>query len=204
MKRCCLLLYWCIMLVIFVPHIVASDWQLKKDKNGIQVFTKNKEGSHQYLYKVVALVAASPEDIYTQVIDFKDNLKYMELVDSLCFLEHKTNELYRNYLHFNMPWPVKNRDMVMEMTVKNDDNGFYLESSTLPGYIQSNQGTIRIHDFHEKWIIKKMSQPGWSQVIVTGWVDPGGSIPGWIVQLISVRTPYRFISGIIEALKLSQ
>lgn len=204
MKQCRLLFYWFIMLGVLSPGIDASDWQLKKDKNGIQVFTKQKDDSQVYMYKVVTSVMAKPEHVYRQVVDFAGNLKYMELVDSINFLEHKADELYRNYMRFNMPWPVKNRDVVMEMTVKKEDNVIYLESTNLPDYLPRNQGIIRIEEFNEKWVIKKGSQPGHTQIIVTGWVDPGGSIPIWVVKLSSVRTPYRFISGIIEEVRASR
>ncbi|MCG8581763.1 MAG: START domain-containing protein, partial [Bacteroidales bacterium] len=161
-------------------------------------YTKQKTNSDIYMYKVVTSVAAHPDQVYRQVVDFAGNLKHMELVDSLNFLEHKDDQLYRNYMHFNMPWPVKNRDMVVEMLVVKDETGIYLESTMLPDYLPRNEGVIRIEEFSEKWIIQKGGKEGESSIVVTGWVDPGGSIPAWVIKLTSVSTPYRFISGIIE------
>ena len=91
--------------------------------------------------------------------------------------------------------------MVIEMSVTKDKNGFYLESTNLPEYLPRNQGIIRIEDFYEKWIIQKGSNQNESQIVVTGWVDPGGTIPSWVVRLSSVKTPFRFISGIIVEVK---
>ncbi|MCG8579589.1 MAG: hypothetical protein MI866_06720, partial [Bacteroidales bacterium] len=120
---------------LYTVKVEANEWQLKKDKNGIQVYTKQKTNSDIYMYKVVTSVAADPDQVYRQVVDFAGNLKHMELVDSLNFLEHKDDQLYRNYMHFNMPWPVKNRDMVVEMLVVKDETGIYLESTMLPDYL---------------------------------------------------------------------
>ncbi|WP_439182232.1 START domain-containing protein [Carboxylicivirga taeanensis] len=173
-----------------------KGWQLKKDKLGIQVFTKQKADSRIYMYKVVADMPVVPQRVYQQVVDFAANLKHMTLVDSLRFLQHRKDTLYRNYMHFNMPWPVKNRDMVVEMVVSKDPEGIYLESTNLPDYLPPRPGVIRIEEFYEKWTIRKGAAPNQSRVTVTGWVDPGGAIPAWVVNLSSVKTPYQFIAGI--------
>jgi len=119
----------------------------------------------------------------------------MELVDSLAFLEHKQDQRYINYMRFHMPWPVTNREMVMEMNVTKNHNMIYLNSNDLPDYIEWNADLVRVRDFHEEWIIQEVDS-GKTRIEVQGWVDPGGSIPSWIVNLFSVRTPFNFISGI--------
>ena len=181
-----------------------NEWELRKDENGIKVYTKEKGDTHIYMYKVITSLPAKPEKIYRQVVDFRENLKYMELVDSLSFLVKQKDKRYRNYMHFDMPWPVKNREMVMEMNVRFTQDGIYLESKNVAGILQNKKRTIPIDDFQEKWKIEKSINGAGSRITVTGWVNPGGAIPVWVVNLFSTRTPYRFISGIIQELKKEQ
>jgi len=178
-----------------------NDWQLKKNENGIKVYTRQKEGASIFMYKVVTRISVKPETVYRQVVDFTENLKYMELVDSLKFLDHQKDKLYTNYMHFNMPWPVKNREMVMQMRVTNDQDGIYLESNDVPEYFPKDSDKVLIEDFQEKWTIKEGDMPGESLITVIGWVNPGGSIPLWVVNMFSARTPFRFISGIMKEVK---
>lgn len=193
-----------LLLILFslVSLSNASDgedgWKLRKDKNGIKVYTRKKADAGIYMYKVVTQVSAKPETVYRQVVDFNENLKHMELVNSLRFLDHRKDKRYTNYMHFNMPWPVKNREMVMKMLVTKDQDGIYLESTDMPEHLPKNSDKVRIEDFQEKWTIKKGASPDESKITVTGWVDPGGSIPMWVVNLFSAQTPYRFISGILQ------
>ncbi|PWD98164.1 START domain-containing protein [Marinilabilia rubra] len=178
-----------------------DDWQLRKNENGIKVYTRKKADAGIYMYKVVTHISVKPETVYRQVVDFNENLKHMELVDSLRFLDHQKDKRYTNYMHFNMPWPVKNREMVMDMQVTKDQKGIYLESNDLPEYLSRNSEIVLIEDFQEKWTIKEGVSPDESRIIVIGWVDPGGSIPLWVVNMFSAQTPFRFISGIIEEVR---
>jgi hypothetical protein len=196
-----------LFLVLFslTPFFYASagedGWQLRKNENGIKVYTKEKEDTHIYMYKVVTKVSVSPETFYRQVVDFRENLKHMELVDSIRFLDHQTDRRYRNYMHFNLPWPIKDREMVMEMLVTKDQDAIYLESNDLPEYLPKNRRAIRIKDFQEKWTIQNGKNQDESQITITGWVDPGGALPGWVVNLFSANTPFRLISGMIQEVR---
>lgn len=179
----------------------ADDWELRKDRDGIRVYTKLREGSGIYMYKVITSIRMKPERVYEQVVDFRENLKYMELVDSLAFLDHLKNERYINYMRFDMPWPVKNREMVMDMKVQFSPDSIRLDSNDRPDRIKYNENIITVEDFHEEWIIKSLGDTGNTQVTVTGWINPGGSIPTWLVNIVSARTPFWFISGIIKELR---
>ena len=202
--------YKYLLLILFLitnfSDASAQDegWELRKDENGIKVYTKEKENSGIYMYKVVTNMSVKPEIFYRQVVDFEENLKHMGLVDSLRFLDHKKDQLYTNYMRFNMPWPVKDREMVMKMVVRKDKDGIFLESNDLPEYLPPNNDKVLIADFQEKWTIKKGATPDESRITVIGWVDPGGSIPLWVVNMFIAKTPFRFISGIIQEVKKDQ
>lgn len=191
------------LLLIFsavTPSGPDGDWELRKEKNDIRVYIKEQKNSDIYMYKIITEIPEKPEKIYEQLVDFRENLKYMELVDSLAFLDHREKERYINYMRFDMPWPVKDREMVMEMKVKIRPEVIKLVSDDLPGRIQSNGKLIQIVDFHEEWELRSVLDSAGTRIMVTGWIDPGGSIPVWVMNMFSVRTPFRFISGILEEL----
>jgi len=193
-----------LILLIIIPFLLQAsddDWKLRKDKNEIQVFTKKLETSNIYKYMVKTKIQASVQEVYEQVIDFNENLKYMELADSLAFLDHQKNKRYINYMRFDMPWPVTNREMVMDMHVEILEDRIRLVSDDLPNYVEKNEEYVQIEDFHEEWTIKKSRDTDKTQITIVGWVNPGGNIPTWIVNLFSVSTPFRFISGIVEEIK---
>ena len=187
-------------LMISYASAAGDKWELKIDRDGIRVYTREREGSGIYMYKAVTAIRMQPEQVYEQVVDFRENKKYLDLVDSLGFLDHRKNERYINYMRLDMPWPVKNREMVMDMKVQLSKDSIRLISDDLPGHIQNSGNVIQIEDFHEEWEIKAFGNSGETQITVTGWVNPGGSIPDWVVNMFSARTPFHFISGILKEL----
>jgi uncharacterized membrane protein len=191
-----------LLLIPAVLHAKSGDnWTLRKEKNGIQVYTKKRAKSNIYMYRVKTKIDAPVQKVYEQVIDFRENLKYMELVDSLSFLNHREDISYINYMSFDMPWPVTNREMVMEMDVHRHKDSIHLVSNDLPGYVEQNKNYIQVEDFNEEWFIKYDENEKVTHITIQGWVNPGGDIPAWIVNLFSVRTPFRFISGILSEVK---
>ena len=196
-----LLILWFSLIPTVLLAEPGGKWNLKKEKNGIQVYTKKRAESNIYMYKVKTQINASVQNVYEQVIDFKENLKYMELVDSLSFLNHRKDVNYINYMRFDMPWPVTNREMVMEMAVHHHKDSIRLVSNDLPGYAEQNKNYIQVEDFSEEWVIKPNKNENITQITIEGWVNPGGNIPAWIVNLFSVRTPFRFISGILSEIE---
>lgn len=200
-----LVLFFLLMIMPFnLCYAGENDWALKKDRNGIKVYAKAREGSDIYMYKVVTSISAKPGKIYRQVVDFRENLQYMKHVDSLKMLDHQEDSLYRNYMHFNMPWPVKNRELIMEMKVQIARNEIYLESTNVAGLLNDKKGTVPVQDFREDWKIEENMDGKGSTVTVTGWIDSGGNIPQWVTNLFITKTPYRFISGIIQEVKRDQ
>ena len=194
-----------VFLLLLIPAVLhaksGDNWTLRKEKNGIQVYTKKRTESNIYMYRVKTKINAPVQKVYEQVIDFRENLKYMELVDSLSFLNHREDISYINYMRFDMPWPVTNREMVMEMDVHRHKDSIHLVSNDLPGYVEQNTNYIQVEDFSEEWFIKYDENEKITHITIQGWVNPGGDIPAWIVNLFSVRTPFRFISGILSEVK---
>ena len=190
-----------IALMMMDASAAGDDWELRKDRDGIRVYTKAREESGIYIYKVITSIRMKPERVFEQVVDFRENLKYMELVDSLSFMDHRKNERYINYMRIDMPWPVKNREMVMDMKVQFSPDSIRLVSDDRPGRIKDSETIIKVEDFHEEWVIRSFGDTGNTKITVMGWINPGGSIPTWVVNMFSVRTPFRFISGILKELR---
>jgi hypothetical protein len=106
---------------LFLPSSNAmGDWELLRDKDGIKVYKKHSVDSKIVEFKGVTVVNAKIETIMEVKLDFKATaewLLFVEEVRVLKGLEKKDNDFNMSiYLSTDMPWPVSNRDCLMNVT----------------------------------------------------------------------------------------
>jgi hypothetical protein len=99
------------------------------------------------------------------------------------------NELYY-YSEVDLPWPAANRDFVAHLAVTQDPDTkvITVDGPAVPGFVPEKKGIIRITNSTGKWIITPVGQ-GQAKVEYSIHVDPGGSLPSWLVNMFSTQTP---------------
>jgi hypothetical protein len=106
------------------------------------------------------------------------------------------NELYY-YSEINLPWPVHNRDFISHLIVTRDPETKVVTISgpTVTGMVPQKQGVIRITDATGKWVIAPI---GNNQIKVeyTIHLDPGGTLPSWLVNMFVTEGPVKIFGGI--------
>jgi hypothetical protein len=90
------------------------------------------------------------------------------------------------------PWPVIDRDMVVHIKSKRDQDNHRLiittesEANILPEKV----GYVRVPSSHGKWIVIQKNKQQ-LQVKFTMQIDPGGSVPVWLVNWVCAEAPYQ-------------
>lgn len=177
-------------------HLIAQDnWILKKAQNDIQVYISQQENNPFVKYKAETIIPAHYIDVYKQVVNFEDNKQFLQSVAALHIIERKPMESFTTYMQLDLPWPVNNRDLLTQMIVKQEENHFKLISNSISEPVKEHEDFIRIKNFYEEWHIAHLGE-NLTSVSVSGWADPGGAIPAWIVNLFVVEEPYAFLKGI--------
>ena len=89
------------------------------------------------------------------------------------------------------PWPVDNRDVVVEVNTRQDEktNVVYQKVSALPSYSPKLKGHVRITQFRALWTLTPLKN-GFVLVEYELLVNPAGSIPAWLVNLAMVEGPF--------------
>jgi hypothetical protein len=97
----------------------------------------------------------------------------------------------------NLPWPVKDRDMVMhhKLVLSPDKKGLILEFNSVENQKTYNENYVRAH-IHEGKILFIPKEDGRTFVKIFMLVDPMGKIPKWVVNLLQVKMPYDFIMAL--------
>ena len=181
-----------IMLLISVSNASAGTrWELAKSENGTKVYVRDVLGQTIKSFKGVTIIESN---LSTLVAILKDTKAYTRLLhdckSASLLKEVGLNESY-TYIVTNMPWPVKDRDMVVHSLLSQNKETKLVEikMSATPQLVATKQSKVRIKKMTGRWLLKPLSKDR-TQVTYEMNVDPAGSLPKWLVNSISVDIPF--------------
>ena len=184
---------------LFILYQVPdSDWSLRKNKSGIEVFTRSVEGSAFMEFRGMTVIKNVPLIVILEVI--MDIKNYESLIPDCMnprILEQDGKYHVIQYTQTKTPFPVKNRDSIFEQIAEIDNNGKHARViiRPLPDYIAETQDMVRIRKGTGFWDLVADEN---GNVIVTYQFhgDPGGDIPSWLANSFVVTQPFKTLENL--------
>jgi len=198
-------LFWIAILALLLTFRVSAqeDWDLVREETGIKVYTKTESGSKYKAFK-------SEMEVSCTIDNFVEVLKNMDTVNNwvvnckgVKLLNTEGNDQYF-YIETSLPWPFESRDMVYHFQ--------YMEISSeqvkvivtgIPGYIQPVEGIARMAKADGYWLL---TSAGTNKTAVTYQmhVEPGGSIPAWLVNPFIKSVPFSTFKELRDIVQKSE
>ena len=188
--------------VNFSVEIQAQKWDFIKEKEGIKIYTRKDPGSVLKSFR-------GEVDLHTgmdKVCNLIGNVKNVDWWDKnlreINVLLYEKDKHIQYYLVYGAPWPVTDRDLCVDATITTDPvTGIRtIYSAPLFNVIPENPEYVRIKNYWQKWVIQDM-QNGTIHVYLEGYVDPAGSVPNWIYNMVITDTPLKIMRGIKQRLE---
>ena len=114
-------------------------------------------------------------------------------------LAYEPDKYIKYYLVYHVPWPLNDRDLCVEAKITIDPvtGEKVVYAKPLLDDIPERRGIVRIRKYWQKWTLKPTSK-NTVQAVLEGFVDPGGSVPSWLYNMVIVDTPLKVMKGIKE------
>lgn len=180
-------------------ELSAQNWEFIKEKDGIKIYTR-KDGSNTLKsFRGIMDVHAD----WGKVTNLIGNVKNVDWWDKnlreIKVMTYEKDKFMQYYLVYDAPWPVTDRDLCVEATVSVDPaTGIRtIYAVPLSNVIPENPEYVRIKNYWQKWMIQDMKN-GTIHLVLEGHVDPGGSVPDWIYNMVITDTPLKIMRGIKE------
>lgn len=186
--------------LISIGAFFQSEWELKKDRDGIKVYLSNSEDTKIKKFKVVTFVKATPIEIADAVVDLENNYKWFVNVEKAELLERLSKDAFIFKQVINVPFPFKNREVVAMSSVNYLTNGVVrIDLKEKASYIPENEDYVRMPISRGYWILTPSK--GGTNVEYSFLADPAGDIPVWLANQFIVGSPLKTIKGLREYLE---
>ncbi len=185
-----------------LPAFAQTQWQLRTEKDGIKVYSSDVPDSKIKAIKVIGEFYTTPAQLAAVVMDVNGATEWVyHLKSSTLIKKVSPNEIYY-YAEVSLPWPAANRDFVAHLTATQnpETKAITIDGPAVPGYVPVKKGMVRIDNSVGKWIITPVGNNE-VRVEYSIHVDPGGSLPSWLVNMFADEAPVQIFKNLKNELQ---
>ena len=179
-----------------------TKWKLVKDQQGIKVYTGEIDNVKFKSIRVVCTLDGSYEKLIKILSNVERHKDWVYKTKSATLLKKNTDHDFVYHSVTAMPWPMDNRDAVVHLVINKENLPLSLivDAQSEPANIPKKEGLVRIPYSHASWVVT-MSSTNKLQIEYIFRVNPGGSLPPWIVNMFADKGPYESFKKLAELLK---
>lgn len=194
--------FWTVMalLILTLPVNAAElDWELRRDRSGIQVYTAVVEGSKHKAVRATMTIDKPANELVGLVMDPDACPEWAALCkESFVANTVSPTELFV-YTYNDLPWPVTDRDAVGHVRWYRDPSSqsINMHVDIVEGHVKKKRRTIRLQYGQTSWTFTPLDG-GSTRVDSYAHLDPAGATPAWLTNMLLVDSPYDTMVGMRE------
>ena len=182
--------YKILLLLISIRSIALAqaDCRLRKDEDGIKVYTCNTDTSKFKSIKVECELNCSLDKLESALLDF-DNYKEWQFETRISKALKKISDTeFIYYCKIEAPWPVSDRDMVVKLHSVRTSNELRVSANSEKGILSPQKDLVRVPASRSQWIVIEKAK-NQLEVKYEIQIDPGGNVPAWLVNWVCANAP---------------
>ncbi|WP_183906849.1 START domain-containing protein [Rufibacter immobilis] len=201
-KRWHALLACWLCLVCVTPLAAQEKWDLRKDTDGIAVYTRNLAQAAVKEIKVICELPGTTAQLVNMLKDVERHQNWVYLNRKTQLLQKKNPNRLVYYTEADLPWPLTDRDMVVEAVFSpiSQNQQARVEVRSVSGYVPEKEDFVRIPSSLAVWEISTVAKDR-IKVVYTFSVNPGGSVPAWLVNATVATGPHKTFQNLRKLLQ---
>lgn len=175
-----------------------EDCDLKKSQDSIFVYTCKHADSRLKSIKANFSIKTKLSVLAGSLLDVPNYTSWQyKTIEATVLKKISDNEIiYRSEIE--APWPVSNRDLVMHLKVTQDTitRKLIISLKSMPDFVTEKVDVVRVPHAEGQWII----EAGKNDELLIRYnflIDPGGSVPVWLINLALADGPYETFRDLI-------
>ena len=192
--------YLCYLIIpiFFFGPPPEEEWKLRKDEDGIQVYTRDRKGTDFLEYKGLVQLKTDIATLTAVLQDIDNFTNWLPFSDSTRILQNDLPGKLIYYAITDAPWPASDRDGIYSNTFPPTPHGegpYVIKIDALPDYLPENEDCVRVQEAEGFWKFEALS-PDTVKVTYQVLTQPGGSLPAWLVNMSIVKVPFETLTGL--------
>jgi hypothetical protein len=180
-----------LVLVLFSFYSFCQKWDLRKESEGIKVYTREIEGSNVQEFKGEVIAKSNMGSILAVIDSVSEYPKWMYECTYAERVKKINRESGYTYNVLKSPWPVSDRDVCTYYKVSQDTLTKVITISLkgVKDYVPLKTGIVRIPSLNGFWQLIPVAK-GVTKIVYQVHCESGGYVPAAIVNLYITDTPY--------------
>ncbi len=186
-----------------VNYVQENDWELKRKKDNLEVYTRNIAETGVKELKLHTQMETSLNSIFALFDDVSRNVDWVYAAKEAKVLKILAPNHMLEYSVSDFPWPLHDRDLVTNSVVEQDPDTKVVKarSVAMPEGYPKRKGIVRITELEAEWILTPLPG-GIIDVVYVIKTDPGGNIPVFLTNMFIDKGPIQTIEKMREMLQL--
>lgn len=179
------------LLTITSTGVRDGSWELKKDKNGISVYTKTEGNSGLKVFRGITEVKGSLSSLISLMKSVEDSPNWIYNCTEATLL--KSDSFWEEYIYFktHVRWPFRDRDAIVHLKLSQDPETHIVTITMkgVPDYLPKTDKVVRMPVMEGYWQLAPVDN---GRVLITYQMmsDPGQGIPEFLAKTSLIDYPF--------------
>lgn len=177
--------------VFFVLNSFSQEWTLKKESDGVKIYTRDVKGSSIQEFRGEVVAKSNLSTILSVIDNIADYPKWMYKCSYAERLKKINESSGYSYSVLDQSWPVTDRDACTFYSVTQDSITMVVTISIkgVSNYIPVKSDKVRMPSIKGFWQLIPLSK-GVTKIVYQIHSEAGGDIPAAVVNMFVTDTPY--------------
>jgi hypothetical protein len=201
MKKKFLIILSALLLVLSAAQ--AQDaWELRRDDNGIKIYSRRPGDGKIVELRLLCELDGTPDQLIAQLLDINNYTNWVYGNKRSGILKKIDSKDIIYFTEAHLPWPIQDRDLVIELSISpaTGNTPLIIKAKSIDGFLPPKKHFIRVPYSLATWRVTPAPNNK-IKIDYTFSLDPGGSIPGWLVNLTIATGPYKSFVKLGDILK---
>jgi hypothetical protein len=194
MKALCICLLY---LPTFFPASDKNDWTLRREKDGIDIYSRPSDCSKINDIRVDMDLTGTVEQLAAILRDVNNYTDWVYATRTARMIRKVSENEFIYYAEVGTPWPAANRDYYadLKITLNPAIHSMNVVSVGMKDFQPEKKDFVRVPMSRGSWTVTTQStRKIHLQYILQ--IDPGGSIPAWILNSFVAKAPLETFSNL--------